>query len=130
MKYVYSAVFTQVDDGYSVELPDLPGCITGADTMADALAMIEDAGAMWLWDAENHSEEIPAPTPLEDVETGKGQVKSFVLLDTDEYRRANENRAVKKTLTIPSWPNIEAERAGVNFSQILQDGLKARLGIQ
>ncbi len=130
MKYVYSAVFTQVDDGYSVELPDLPGCITGADTMADALAMIEDAGAMWLWDAENHGEEIPAPTPLEDVETGKGQVKSFVLLDTDEYRRANENRAVKKTLTIPSWLNIEAERAGVNFSQILQDGLKARLGIQ
>lgn len=130
MKYVYSAVFTQVDDGYSVELPDLPGCITGADTMADALAMIEDAGAMWLWDAENHGEEIPAPTPLEDVETSKGQVKSFVLLDTDEYRRANENRAVKKTLTIPSWLNIEAERAGVNFSQILQDGLKARLGIQ
>lgn len=130
MKYVYSAVFTQVDDGYSVELPDLPGCITGADTMADALALIEDAGAMWLWDAENHGEEIPAPTPLEDVETGKGQVKSFVLLDTDEYRRANENRAVKKTLTIPSWLNIEAERAGVNFSQILQDGLKARLGIQ
>lgn len=130
MKYVYSAVFTQVDDGYSAELPDLPGCITGADTMADALAMIEDAGAMWLWDAENHGEEIPAPTPLEDVETGKGQVKSFVLLDTDEYRRANENRAVKKTLTIPSWLNIEAERAGVNFSQILQDGLKARLGIQ
>lgn len=129
MKYVYSAVFTQVDDGYSVELPDLPGCITGADTMADALAMIEDAGAMWLWDAENHGEEIPAPTPLEDVETGKGQVKSFVLLDTDEYRRANENRAVKKTLTIPNWLNIEAERAGVNFSQILQDGLKARLGI-
>ena len=53
-----------------------------------------------------------------------------MLLDTDEYRRANENRAVKKTLTIPSWLNIEAERAGVNFSQILQDGLKARLGIQ
>lgn len=130
MKYVYSAVFTQVDDGYSVELPDLPGCITGADTMADALAMIEDAGAMWLWDAENHGEEIPAPTPIEDIRTEEGQVKSLVLLDTDEYRRANENRAVKKTLTIPSWLNIEAERAGVNFSQILQDGLKARLGIQ
>lgn len=130
MKYVYSAVFTQVDDGYSVELPDLPGCITGADTMADALAMIEDAGAMWLWDAENHGEGIPAPTPIEDIRTEEGQVKSLVLLDTDEYRRANENRAVKKTLTIPSWLNIEAERAGVNFSQILQDGLKARLGIQ
>ena len=85
---------------------------------------------MWLWDAENHGEEIPAPTPIEDIRTEEGQVKSLVLLDTDEYRRANENRAVKKTLTIPSWLNIEAERAGVNFSQILQDGLKARLGIQ
>ena len=112
MKYVYSAVFTQVDDGYSVELPDLPGCITGADTMADALAMIEDAGAMWLWDAENHSEEIPAPTPLEDVETGKGQVKSFVLLDTDEYRRANENRAVKKNAHHPKLAQYRSRACG------------------
>ena len=126
MKYIYGAVFTPADDGYSAELRDLPGCITGADTIADAF----DAGAMWLWDAENHGEEIPAPTPIEDIRTEEGQVKSLVLLDTDEYRRANENRAVKKTLTIPSWLNIEAERAGVNFSQILQDGLKARLGIQ
>ena len=130
MKYIYGAVFTPADDGYSAELRDLPGCITGADTIADAFEMITDAGAMWLWDAENHGEEIPAPTPIEDIRTEEGQVKSLVLLDTDEYRRANENRAVKKTLTIPSWLNIEAERAGVNFSQILQEGLKARLGIQ
>ncbi len=130
MKYVYTAVFTAVDDGYSVCIPDLPGCITGGIDAADAITMIEDAGAMWLWDAENNAEAIPAPTPFEQVDVAQGQIKTMVLLDTDAYRRANDNRAVKKTLSIPSWLNAEAERAGVNFSQILQDGLKARLGIQ
>lgn len=130
MKYVYTAVFTAVDDGYSVCIPDLPGCITGGNDAADAIAMVEDAGAMWLWDAENKAENIPMPTPIEQVAVEQGQIKTMVLLDTDEYRRINDNRAVKKTLSIPSWLNAEAERAGVNFSQILQEGLKARLGIQ
>lgn len=34
MKYVYTAVFTAVDDGYSVCIPDLPGCITGGNDAA------------------------------------------------------------------------------------------------
>jgi len=130
MKYVYTAIFIPVEDGYSACIPDLPGCITGGKDVADAIAMIEDAGAMWLWDAENKAETIPAPTAIEKVDVEPGQIKTLVLLDTDAYRRINDNRAVKKTLTIPSWLNAEAERAGVNFSQILQDGLKARLGIQ
>jgi hypothetical protein len=36
---------------------------------------------------------------------------------------------VKKTLTIPQWLNEESEKAGVNFSQILQSALKERLGL-
>jgi hypothetical protein len=36
---------------------------------------------------------------------------------------------IKKTLTIPAWLNLEAERAGVNFSQVLQNGLKEYLHI-
>lgn len=130
MKYVYTAVFTPVDDGMCVSVPDLPGCMTGGSDLADALAMIEDAACMWLWDAENKNEPIPSATPLMQVQVEAPQIKSLVLLDTDAFRRANDNRAVKKTLTIPSWLNAEAERAGVNFSQILQDGLKSRLGIQ
>lgn len=38
------------------------------------------------------------------------------------------NRVVKKTLTIPAWLNREAEAANVNFSQVLQDGLRHYLG--
>jgi len=129
MKYVYTAIFTPVEDGYSVCIPDLPGCITGGQGMAEAIQMADDAGCMWLWDAENNKESIPSATPIEQVVVEPGQIKTMVLLDTDEYRRVNDNRAIKKTLTIPSWLNTMAERAGVNFSQILQEGLKAKLGI-
>lgn len=130
MKYVYTAVFTATDDGYSVSVPDLPGCITGGADIAEALSMVDDAAAMWLWDAENKGEPIPPATPMDEIGITSDQMKSIVLLDTDAYRRMNDNRAVKKTLSIPSWLNAEAERAGVNFSQILQDGLRQRLGIQ
>jgi len=35
-----------------------------------------------------------------------------------------------RDITLPSWLNERAEKAGVNFSKVLQEGLKNRLGIQ
>ena len=37
---------------------------------------------------------------------------------------------MKKTLSIPQWLNEEAVAQNINFSQVLQDGLKARLGLK
>ena len=45
------------------------------------------------------------------------------------FRDEMENRAVKKTLTIPAWLNDAAERQGVNYSRILQSALKDYLGV-
>ena len=129
MKYAYGAIFTPLDDGgYDVKVPDLPGCRTCGDDLAEALFMAEDAAAMWLWDVENKEEPIPAANPLPSVSAP--QFSNYVLADTDEYRRRNDNRAVKKTLSLPGWLNARAEQAGVNFSQVLQDALKERLGVQ
>ena len=55
---------------------------------------------------------------------------SLVCCDTIEYRKLYNNKAVKKTLTIPAWLNTLAERADLNFSSVLQDALKLRLDIQ
>ena len=54
---------------------------------------------------------------------------SLVDIDTVEYRVANDSRAVKKTLTLPSWLNAKAEAEGINFSQVLQAALKEKLGL-
>ena len=45
------------------------------------------------------------------------------------FRDEMENRAVKKTLTIPAWLNDAAEKKHVNYSQILQSALKDYLGV-
>ena len=50
-------------------------------------------------------------------------------IDFDAYRRAHDMRTIRKNVTIPSYLNDLAEQAGVNFSQVLQEGLKQRLGV-
>ena len=128
MKYVYPAIFTPLEEGgYDVYIPDLPYCRTCGDNLADAMEIAEDAASMWLWDAENKKEDILPPS--ESLEHESPQFISFIKADTDAYRRQNDNRAVKKTLTIPAWLNAEAEKAHVNFSGILQAALAERLGI-
>ena len=53
----------------------------------------------------------------------------IVEFDIAEYRRKNRSRAVKKTLSIPEWLNEAAIRENLNFSQVLQDALMAKLGM-
>jgi antitoxin HicB len=122
MKYVYPAIFTPDNDCYNVLVPDLPGCFTCGDTLNDAIAM-------WLCDAENKNEKIPEPSQIQKLTCEPGSFVNLIDVDTTEYRRANDNRAVKKTLTIPNWLNHKAEKAGINFSQTLQKALKQELGI-
>lgn len=129
MKYVYPAVFTQEDDKYLVSVPDLSGCHTFSETLAGAIEMAEDAASMWLCLAEDNKEEIPTASDLKAIDAQGGFV-NLILADTKEYRRINDSRAVKKTLSIPSWLNTQAEIEGINFSQVLQEALKQRLSKQ
>lgn len=59
----------------------------------------------------------------------KGDIVTLVDVDFAEYRKKVDNRAVKKNCTIPYWLNVEAERAGVNFSKLLQEAIINTLGL-
>ena len=54
---------------------------------------------------------------------------NLVACDTVEYRKFYNNRAVKKTLSIPAWLNEMAEAAEINFSGLLQEALKKQLNV-
>jgi len=130
-KYVYPAIFTKEDNGqYSVLFPDIKNCYTGGEDMADALEMAEDVLCLMLYDMEKDGKAIPAPSDCKAVKTNNSDVVSLVRCDTDFYRRYYENKAIKKTLSIPMWLNERAERANINFSGTLQEALKERLHIQ
>lgn len=125
MKYAYPAIFTPLSDCVNVRVPDLPGCVTFGKDIPDALEMAQDAIEMWLWDAENKSEKIPPASNIKNIIiSDDGSFVNLICADTDRYRKENDTRSVKKTLTIPSWLNTKAEAANAPFSQILQEGLK------
>ncbi|MCD7844378.1 MAG: type II toxin-antitoxin system HicB family antitoxin [Oscillospiraceae bacterium] len=128
-KYIYPAVFTQEDKGYSISFPDFESCYTQGDDLTDGLEAASDVLCLTLYDMEQDGQEIPTPSAINDVSRGDNEFVTLVSCDTIEYRRFYDNRAVKKTLSIPSWLNDMAERSGVNFSGVLQDALKAKLNI-
>lgn len=130
-KYVYPAIFTREDNNqYSVVFPDVKNCFTGGDTLIEAIEMAKDVLAMMLTNLEDKALAIPESTPIEKFETDSRSFINLISCDTTAYRKMTDSRAVKKTLTIPSWLNYQAELAGVSFSQILQDALKEKLGIE
>lgn len=128
MKYVYPVIFEDAEEGgYVVTVPDIPCCFTQGEDMADAIFMAEDVIAMMLAEYEDEGKPVPTPSKIEDVKTTG--IVSLVRADTDEWRKLVDNKAVKKTLSIPGWLNRKAERAAINFSQTLQDALCAKLGV-
>ena len=127
MKYVYPAILYPDDGKIGVTVPDLPGCHTYGDDKADALLMAKDAVEMWLWNAENNAFSIPPAS--ESLTLGPNETLTLIAADTNGYRQANDTKAVKKTLSIPSWLNHQAEKENAPFSQILQQGLKEYLRI-
>lgn len=126
MKYVYPAIFTEENGQYLVTVPDLSGCHTFGDSLNEAIEMARDAMAMWLCIAEDKKEEIPVPSLNLTADDG---IVSYVDVDTVAYRRQTDNKAVKKTLSIPSWLNAQAELSGINFSNVLQNALMEQLNI-
>jgi len=61
-RYVFTAVLHFDDDGISIEYPDLPGCISCADTVAEAKANALEALELHLYCSEKYGDEIPEPT--------------------------------------------------------------------
>ncbi|MED5053794.1 type II toxin-antitoxin system HicB family antitoxin [Anoxybacillus rupiensis] len=127
-RYIYPAVFDYADDGISVEFPDLPGCFTCGDTEEEAFQMAKEAMALHLYGLEQENEEIPQPSKVSEIQTENNQVIVFIEVWMPPFRHEMENKAVKKTLTIPKWLDDLAKQYDVNYSQILQEALKKHLG--
>lgn len=126
-KYVYPAVFTLDGEGYSINFPDLEGCFTCGDSLQDGLEMARDVLALVLYGYEKDGKNIPKPSDRAGVEVKENEFVNYVVSDTMEYRKRYNNKAVKKTLTLPEWLNEEAMALGINFSQVLQEALLQRL---
>lgn len=129
MKTAYPIILSKGKEYIIVYVPDFNINTQGKDH-ANAIEMARDAIGLMGIDIEDENEPLPTPSAIDTVQKeNKADIVTLVDVDFTEYRRKNEMRAVKKNCTIPSWLNFEAERAGVNFSAILQKALKQELKI-
>ena len=129
MKNVYPIILTQGKEFIVVYIPDF-NINTQGKTVVEAIEMARDAIGIMGIDMQDDGEELPAASTLSEV-TANSENDIVTLVDVDfaEYRRKNDTKTVKKNCTIPSWLNFEAEKAGLNFSAVLQAALKSELNI-
>ena len=130
MKSAYPIVMTQGKECIVVFIPDFNINTQGKD-IPEAIEMARDAIGLMGIDMQDDGKALPGASSMAEVQsvTPSGALVSLVDVDFAEYRRKNDLHVVKKNCTIPSWLNYEAERAGVNFSAVLQAALKKELHI-
>ena len=59
-------VYAEEDgSGLTAAIPDLPGCLTSAETMEDLWEMVAEAKELWLETALEDGDYIPEPAPVE-----------------------------------------------------------------
>ena len=128
MMFVYPAIFHQEDSSYWVEFPDLDGasfsgCQSFGDTLPETMAEAQEALAAYVLTLLEQGKPLVQPSEMASIIPEDG-FTSLVACTIEQYK---ETKAVKKTLTIPSWLNDRATAMGVNFSQVLQEALITKI---
>lgn len=126
MKNVYPIVLIPTETGYVVNVPDFDFMTQGKD-IADAIDMARDAISLMGVQYEDEKRTIPQPSDISKVVRKDNEIVTLIDVDFSAYRRSIDNRAVRKNCTIPSWLNEQAEKAGINFSALLQKAIKEEL---
>ncbi len=125
--YSYIAVLTFDSDGISIEFPDLPGCLSCAETYEEAYNNAEEALALHLYGMEQSNETIPAPSKIGEIQLEENQHPALIQVNMKLERAKIENVTVKKTLTLPSYMNIWGEEHHINFSGLLQEQIRSMM---
>ena len=121
MEYAYPAIFHKNEDStYTITFPDLPGCISEGKSIANAIFMSQAALTQWVEYSKDKKVQLPEPSPLASIPVEKDEFVNFVCIN---YK---ENRAVKRTVSIPKWMDDLVIESGLSLSRILQDALKQR----
>lgn len=122
MTLVYPAIFHEENGSYWVEFPDLEGCQTFGDNIAETMENAKEALAGYSAVLLEEGKSLPAPTPIQNIKSAENSFATLI-----DAKPASTKRSVKKTLSIPAWLNDLAEAAHAPYSSILQEGLEKYL---
>ena len=123
-KYVYPALFHSNEDGsFTITYPDLPGCISEGKSLGNAMYMAQSALTQWIEYLTDKKQSIPLASNLESIKTTQDEFVNLIRVEI------KENRAVKRTVSIPKWMDDKVIETGLSLSRVLQDALKEKLNV-
>ncbi|MEY8765061.1 MULTISPECIES: type II toxin-antitoxin system HicB family antitoxin [Clostridium] len=120
---------TQYKNNIGITFPDLPGCVSDANSMEEAVKNAREALALHLFGMEEDGFEIPKPSPINKLKLEENDIPLLVDVYMPLYREAIQNTSVRTTVTMPQWLKTLAEKNNINFSQVIQTALKEKLNI-
>lgn len=136
MRTAYPTIFTKIDEGYLIEVPDLKILTEGID-IVDSIEMARNEISSTIIALEDEKRIVPPPSAIEHIDVAMGtfsdEGKSFVSVvdvDTADFRRKVSTKPVRRNVSLPSWLNYEATKAGINVSRFLQDALIEKLNMK
>jgi hypothetical protein len=91
--------------------------------------MARDAIGLWGITEQDDGREIPEPSTTE-PDHEANELITWVDIDFDKYRKANDMTTMRINVSVPKYLKVLGDEVGVNFSQILQEGLKKHLGVK
>ena len=81
--YIYPAIFTKEEKGYSINFPDIDSCYTMGEDLKDGLEMAEDVLSLMLSGYEKEGKTIPKPSPIEGIKLEENQRIHLIKCDTN-----------------------------------------------
>ena len=127
MIYTYTAIISEADGTFYAKVPDVPGCVTTAKSLPEAVNLVTDALNGCLTVMEDEGITPAAPTPQPSIAHDSSDTLTLIQADTIKYRKLTDNKAVRKNVSLPAWMSALADKRGINCSKVLQDALSAML---
>lgn len=129
----YPVILTYEDNFIYAGVPDLQidNYATYGDTLDEALQNIKEVITLYLVDLKEEDKEFPKVSDIKSLKCNlkENQELVYVNLWLPYEKSLIKITYKKKTLSIPVWLDLLATNKKLNFSQILQAGLKKELGI-
>lgn len=116
------------DHSYYGFFPDFPnnGCSASANNLEEIINKLQISLTMHT--KKYIEKKIPLPTPTKYGELQKKFPDDMIqIITVNKYLVMKDTKAVKKTLTIPSYLDSLGKKYGLSFSALLKDALIEKL---
>ncbi|WP_019118339.1 type II toxin-antitoxin system HicB family antitoxin [Anaerococcus obesiensis] len=123
----YGAIFTKEDEGgYSIDIPDIENCFTCSDTFEEGISMAQEVIGLVLYDYKDY----PKMNIIDKSKLKDNQEVVYINVFLPYQFSLTKEVYKNKMLTLPTWLEMLAKQKNINFSRVLQEGLKEELNIK